>query len=44
MTHGVVETIKETAGTGNIGDGRIFVMLVSQAVRIRTGETGKDAI
>jgi len=44
MTNGVIEAIKENAGTGKIGDGKIFVMPVSQAIRIRTGETGQDAI
>ena len=44
MTDGVVAAIKDKAGTGKIGDGKIFVMPVSQAVRIRTGETGQDAI
>ncbi|MBL8674588.1 MAG: P-II family nitrogen regulator [Rhodospirillales bacterium] len=40
----VVETIRKTASTGKIGDGKIFVLAVSQAVRIRTGETGGDAL
>ena len=40
----VVETIQQTAGTGNIGDGKIFVVDVAQAVRIRTGETGEAAL
>ena len=40
----VVETIAETARTGRIGDGKIFVTPVDQVVRIRTGETGEDAI
>ncbi len=40
----VVTTIRETAGTGNIGDGKIFVLDVLQAVRIRTGETGSEAL
>lgn len=44
MTSGVVEIIREKAGTGSIGDGKIFVMPVLQAIRIRTGETGNDAI
>ena len=39
-----VATIRETAGTGSIGDGKIFVLPVEEAVRIRTGESGKDAI
>ncbi|MCW5830645.1 MAG: P-II family nitrogen regulator [Deltaproteobacteria bacterium] len=40
----VVDTIKRTANTGRIGDGKIFVTPLEQVVRIRTGETGKDAI
>ena len=39
-----VETIQQTAGTGNIGDGKIFVIDVAEAVRIRTGETGEAAL
>jgi nitrogen regulatory protein P-II 2 len=40
----VVETIQKIANTGHIGDGKIFVLEVSQAVRIRTGETDVDAL
>jgi len=40
----VVETIERAAKTGKIGDGKIFVIGVDHAVRIRTGETGSDAI
>ena len=39
-----IEAIKKAAQTGRIGDGKIFVSSVEQAVRIRTGETGNDAI
>ena len=39
-----VEAIRKSAQTGRIGDGKIFVSTVEQAVRIRTGETGADAI
>ena len=39
-----VEVIQLIAGTGNIGDGKIFVLDVAQAVRIRTGETGESAL
>jgi nitrogen regulatory protein PII len=39
-----VETIRKAAGTGKIGDGKIFVTSVEQAVRIRTGESGADAL
>ncbi len=40
----VVEAIIEAAKTGQIGDGKIFVHSLDQAVRIRTGETDRDAI
>jgi len=40
----VLNTIEETAKTGKIGDGKIFVLPVEQAVRVRTGETGDDAL
>ena len=40
----MVEVITKTAQTGKIGDGKIFVLDVEQAVRVRTGETGEDAI
>ena len=40
----MVETISRTAQTGKIGDGKIFVLDVEQAVRVRTGETNEDAI
>lgn len=40
----VVKTIEESANTGKIGDGKIFVFPVETAVRVRTGERGKDAI
>jgi nitrogen regulatory protein P-II 2 len=40
----VVETITKAARTGKIGDGKIFVTGLEQVVRIRTGETGGDAI
>ncbi len=40
----VVETIQKTANTGQIGDGKIFLMEVLQAVRIRTGETDAEAL
>ena len=39
-----VEAIIKAARTGKIGDGKIFVMPVEQVVRIRTGETGRDAL
>ncbi|HKY62752.1 MAG TPA: P-II family nitrogen regulator [bacterium] len=40
----VVDTIQKTASTGKIGDGKIFVSGVEEAIRIRTGETGGNAI
>lgn len=39
-----IETIVKAANTGKIGDGKIFVSDLEQAIRIRTGETGSDAI
>lgn len=44
MVEQVVETVSTTARTGKIGDGKIFVLDVSQAVRVRTGETNEDAL
>ena len=44
MADQVVETITKTAQTGKIGDGKIFVLDVAQAVRVRTGETDADAL
>jgi nitrogen regulatory protein P-II 2 len=40
----VIESITKSAGTGKIGDGKIFVTELEQIIRIRTGETGSDAI
>ena len=40
----VIEAIETAARTGKIGDGKIFVSPLEQVVRIRTGETGKDAL
>jgi nitrogen regulatory protein P-II 2 len=39
-----IETISKAANTGKIGDGKIFVSSIEEAIRIRTGETGDDAI
>jgi nitrogen regulatory protein P-II 1 len=39
-----IEAIQKAARTGRIGDGKIFILDVQQAIRIRTGETGADAI
>ena len=43
-TDKVVEAIIKASNTGKIGDGKIFVFPVEEAVRVRTGERGKDAI
>ena len=40
----VIEAIEKAANTGKIGDGKIFVFELEQVVRIRTGETGADAL
>ena len=40
----VIESIEESANTGKIGDGKIFVFDLEQAIRIRTGETGAEAL
>ncbi|MBT6524185.1 MAG: P-II family nitrogen regulator [Methylococcales bacterium] len=39
-----VEAISQTANTGKIGDGKVFVSALEQVVRIRTGETGEEAL
>jgi len=44
MLDQVIEAIEKSANTGKIGDGKIFVTELEQAVRIRTGETGTDAL
>ena len=44
MVEQVIDAICKSANTGKIGDGKIFVTPVEQAVRIRTGETGADAL
>lgn len=44
MVPEALRVIQERAKTGQIGDGKIFIIPVEDAVRIRTGETGKDAI
>ena len=40
----VIEAVTKAARTGKIGDGKIFVTPIDQAVRIRTGETGEEAV
>ncbi len=44
MVDGVVEAITSSANTGKIGDGKIFITSLEQIIRIRTGETGREAI
>ena len=44
LVNKVVETIQNTAKTGRIGDGKIFVIPLEEAIRIRTGEHGDDAV
>jgi nitrogen regulatory protein P-II 1 len=44
MVSDVIDAIEKSAKTGRIGDGKIFVVPVEEAVRIRTGERGEDAI
>ena len=44
LTNQVIEAISKAANTAKIGDGKIFVYPLEQAVRIRTGETGPDAL
>ena len=44
LLEGAIEAIKGAAETGRIGDGKIFVFDISEAIRIRTGETGDEAL
>ena len=44
QTQQVLDAIEKSAKTGRIGDGKIFVSSIDKAVRIRTGDTGEDAI
>jgi len=44
MVEQAIEAIRKAAQTGRIGDGKIFVTPVEEVIRIRTGETGADAI
>lgn len=44
LVHEAVKIIQEKGRTGQIGDGKIFIMPVEEVIRIRTGETGKEAI
>ena len=40
----VIEAIEKSASTGKIGDGKIFISTIEQVIRIRTGETGEEAL
>ena len=44
MVDQVVEKIRESANTGKIGDGKIFVLPIERIVRVRTGEENRDAV
>ena len=44
MAEQVVEAIQAAAQTGRIGDGKIFISTIDEAIRIRTGERGSDAV
>ena len=44
LVDGAVEAISKSAATGKIGDGKIFIQSIDDVIRIRTGETGADAI
>ena len=44
QVEGVLEAITKAANTGKVGDGKIFVTHLEEAIRIRTGETGADAV
>ena len=44
QTDQVIEAISKAANTGKIGDGKVFVVSLEQATRIRTGETGEEAL
>jgi nitrogen regulatory protein P-II 2 len=44
LTEQAIEAITKAANTGKIGDGKIFVVSLEQAIRIRTGESGADAL
>ena len=44
LVNDAIKIIQEKAGSGQIGDGKIFVLHMEQAIRIRTGESGNDAL
>jgi nitrogen regulatory protein P-II 2 len=44
MVDNVVEAVTKSAATGKIGDGKIFISSLDEVIRIRTGETGEEAV
>ncbi len=44
MVQSAVDTIRESANSNKIGDGKIFISNIENAIRVRTGETGKEAV
>jgi nitrogen regulatory protein P-II 2 len=44
MVDSVVEAVTKSAATGKIGDGKIFITSLDEVIRIRTGETGEEAV
>jgi nitrogen regulatory protein P-II 1 len=44
MLEKAIESIQKAAKTGRIGDGKIFISSIEDAIRIRTGESGRDAV
>ena len=44
QVEGVLEAVRNSAGSGKIGDGKVFVSAIEETMRIRTGETGTDAL
>ncbi len=44
LTDQIIDVIVQTCGTGTVGDGKIFIIPIEDAIRIRTGETGLNAI
>ncbi len=44
QVEGVLDAVRNSAGSGKIGDGKIFVSAIEETMRIRTGETGPDAL
>ena len=44
LTPQIITAIREAANTGKVGDGKIFVSMVEQAIRVRTGERGKESL